>query len=326
MRKGLVSIIIVALAALAATLGWSIIPHHFTVASTAADLSVPKSSSDTQVSDRSPVSKTPVWTRDALSAIVHQHPVDSHATWLLVGSDSRLGEAARSDAIIIARINNDATRVMLFSIPRDTRVWVQGHGFTKLNHAMAYGGLNLLEKTIERNFSVSIDHAIAVDFTAFSKLIDAIGGVTMHVDKPLNYDDQTDNTHIHIAQGVQYFNGKEALDYVRFRHDDAADIGRMKRHQELLQAIAHAHVPVSRWWDLTSTVLGISHHIQTDMKPWDVISLAAKLTLAPNIHIQSRILQGKSEVDQQDGLWYFYVDARDAMAFRKQIADFDRRG
>ena len=93
-------------------------------------------------------------------------------TFLLLGVDSRRGERARSDSILLAAVPNGGGNVRLMSIPRDTYTHVPGHGYTKINHAMSYGGVSLMKSTVEEFLNVPVDHVLTVDFDGFRKVVD----------------------------------------------------------------------------------------------------------------------------------------------------------
>ncbi|MCY0891936.1 MAG: LCP family protein [Acidibacillus sp.] len=246
--------------------------------------------------------------RLSLEALVGAKQGKNSETILFIGTDSRHGEAARSDAMLLTRVNKEQNKVLVISIPRDMRVHVPGYGYTKINHALAYGDLPLVKRTVEQTFSIHIDHAIVIDFHAFSELIDAIGGVQITIDKPLNYDDNTDGTHIHLKPGMQQLSGQEALDYVRFRHDALADTGRMERQRNLLHAIADKKIPMSRWWTLGMVLPNLTRHMRSDYTQMDLLGEIASVALAPKWTVVTEGLHGLNRVDPADGLWYFYLD------------------
>lgn len=262
--------------------------------------------------------------RSAILRAAPEPPKVGGVTWLLVGSDSRKGETARSDALLLARIHSSQPHVLLVSIPRDLRTEVMGYGYTKINHALAYGGMPLLKSTVEKALGLHVDHAIAVNFQGFSEFVDAIGGVKLLVNKPLDYDDATDQTHIHIRPGWQRLSGQQALDYVRFRHDALSDTGRMARQQQLLAALIRTRVPISRWQAVVGSAFRMSRDVQTDASLWTVMQVIRQLMTAPSVVVTARTLQGVNQVDPRDGLWYFYLDSHERMALGRQIGLFDR--
>ena len=104
----------------------------------------------------------------------------------LFGVDSRANELTkntRTDCIIIASINNETKEVYLASLYRDTYVYIKDHGYTKLNHAYAYGGPELALSTINKNFDLDVKDFVTINFSALSNVIDALGGVDIEITK-----------------------------------------------------------------------------------------------------------------------------------------------
>jgi LCP family protein required for cell wall assembly len=156
---------------------------------------------------------------------------------VFVGLDEVPGETAnRSDSIAFVSIDIDEKVVRLLSLPRDTRVQIPGHGWQKINHAYAYGGVELLKATLVNYLGVPIPYHVIVNFDSFPQLVDMIGGVTVDVPKRLKYSDRAGKLFIDIPAGIQHMDGKTALGYVRFRHDALGDIGRVERQQIFLKA------------------------------------------------------------------------------------------
>ncbi len=259
------------------------------------------------------------WMRSALEDLAIQYPDRDPATWLLVGSDSRTGEAGRSDTLMLVRLSVWRKTALIYSIPRDTRLYIRNHGYTKVNHALVYGDLPLLKTTVQTAFGIPVDHIVTVDFQGFTELVDALGGVVIDLRKAIDYDDATDGTHIHLRPGRQRLNGKTALDFVRFRHDALADTGRMERQQQFLRAVAVNSVPFSRWWRIGNAVMHLPAHIHSDLSEWELLSAVARIALIEHLSMHMRTLHGINRIDPRDGLWYFYVDARDAVRLRSDF-------
>lgn len=141
----------------------------------------------------------------------------------------------RSDTIMLATYDPKTGDVSLLSIPRDTRVEIPGRGMDKINHAFAYGGVELTRQTVQNFLQVPVRYYVKIDTTGFIKLVDAIGGVTIDVEKDMDWDDYAGNLHIHLKKGLQTLDGKNANDYVRFRHTDS-DVARAARQQKFIAA------------------------------------------------------------------------------------------
>ena len=169
---------------------------------------------------------------------------------LLIGSDSRAGAnsqygttgGARSDTTMLLHVAANRRSATVASIPRDTMVQLpactQPDGTSSVpqlgmfNSAFATGGAVCTVKTVESLTNISIDHVLAVDFTGFKNIIDAIGGVPVTLDKPI----VDPESHLNLPAGTTVVNGEQALAFVRARHSfgDGSDIGRMTRQQQFL--------------------------------------------------------------------------------------------
>ena len=151
--------------------------------------------------------------------------------WLAPGKQG----SGRSDTLMLATYDPKTGEVSLLSIPRDTRVAIPGRGEDKINHAYVFGGVELSLRTVRNFLNVPIRYYIKIDTTGFARLVDAIGGVTIDVEKDMDYDDNAGNLHIHLKKGLQTLDGQQAEGYVRFRHTDS-DFARAARQQKFIAA------------------------------------------------------------------------------------------
>lgn len=172
-------------------------------------------------------------------------PVGGPQTILLIGSDRRksdkkYGYPARSDTMMLVRLDPDNDVTTVLSIPRDLRVSIPGHGIAKFNDSYSYGGPKLVIETIKQATGLKeVNHVAEVDFAGFRQAVDAIDCVYVDVDrKYFNnnvgavYGDQFAT--IDVKAGYQKLCGTKALDYVRFRHYDD-DLFREARQQDFLR-------------------------------------------------------------------------------------------
>ncbi|TSE00859.1 LytR family transcriptional regulator [Skermania sp. ID1734] len=167
--------------------------------------------------------------------------------WLLVGSDSRndlspqeqqdlatggdVGNA-RTDTIILIHIPKSG-RATMVSIPRDSYVSIPGNGKDKINASFAIGGAPLLVQTLETATGLHIDHYAEIGFGGFASVVDAVGGLDMCLDQPLN----DPLAGINLAAGCQHLNGAQALGYVRSRAFASADLERMQHQRQFMSAL-----------------------------------------------------------------------------------------
>lgn len=162
---------------------------------------------------------------------------------LLLGVDSNgegtdIWEGTRSDTIMIVNIDPKTHTIKAISIPRDSKVYLPDNkGVQKINSAHAIGGVNLVKKTLKETFGIKIDHYIVVHDEAVEKIIDALGGVSVYVEKPMKYHDWAGHLHIDLNKGENNLTGKQAVGYLRYRKDGLGDIGRTQRQQWFLKSL-----------------------------------------------------------------------------------------
>jgi polyisoprenyl-teichoic acid--peptidoglycan teichoic acid transferase len=160
-------------------------------------------------------------------------------TLLILGSDKRPknnvegGSGARSDTIMLVRLNPHKEATAIMSLPRDLKVRIPGHGVDKINASYEFGGPALTLKTVQQLTGLPINHVINVTFKGFWRAVNAIGCVYTDVDRDY-FNDTAEFTYINIDPGYQRLCARKALQYVRFRHFDT-DLVRSARQQDFLR-------------------------------------------------------------------------------------------
>ncbi len=154
------------------------------------------------------------------------------------GPDTMPYSGVRSDTMIIINVDMHGKSINAISIPRDSKVYLaDDHGVQKINAAYALGGIDLTKKTIEETFGIKIHNYVIVNAEGVRKLIDAIGGVPIHIDQNMKYDDYSAKLHINFKKGDYVLDGAQAEEYLRFRKDFLGDIGRVHRQQKFIKAL-----------------------------------------------------------------------------------------
>lgn len=195
---------------------------------------------------------------------------------MVMGVDRRADDVGRSDTLMVAALDMDTSKAALLSIPRDTRVDIEDNGYDKINHAYAFGGHSLTQKTVENLLGVSMDHYILVDTKAFSRIIDAIGGVDLNVEKRMYYEDPWDDNGglvIDLYPGVQHLDGDKAIQYVRYR-DGEGDIGRVGRQQKFVKAVLAKVISPDMLPRLPQLVEEVRMAVETDMSVTELLEFA----------------------------------------------------
>jgi LCP family protein required for cell wall assembly len=216
-------------------------------------------------------------------------------TILILGSDRRWSDLkknnpalrqsnpARSDTILLVRMDAHQSATVVMSIPRDLKVLIPGYGINKINAAYSLGGPNLTAKTIKSLFGedFKINHIVNVNFQGFREVVDALGCVYADVDRRYYHSNlglpvSQHYAEIDIKPGYQELCGQRALDYVRFRHADS-DLVRATRQQDFLRA-AKDQLSTSSLIDQRSKLIKIMQkNTQTDS---NLHSVKGVLTLA----------------------------------------------
>lgn len=197
---------------------------------------------------------------------------------LLIGQDARPGQGrSRSDTMILVTFNKDTKTITMTSFLRDLYVKIPGYLDNKMNAAYAFGGMLLLNQTLEQNFGVQVDGNVEVNFSRFTEVIDLLGGV----DLELRADEagsinQSTGRYV-LGAGMMHLDGEQALHYSRIRYLDAdADFSRTNRQRKVINAL----IEKFRNTKLT-TLLGLLDDllpmIATDLSNGDIMNLATDL-------------------------------------------------
>lgn len=222
----------------------------------------------------------PLYTGTALCASLTaptQQSASANLQYLLVGLDRQEPtQPARSDALILCSFCPEDNCLILTSFLRDLYVEIPGHGENRLNAAYAYGGRELLQKTMEHNFGILPDGCIEVDFSHFPEIIDLLDGIDLELrsDEAASVNASTGGT---LTEGLQHLTGDQALAYARIRNLDAdGDFSRTARQQNVLSAVLRRCREVSSL-RLLSVVIKAIPMVSTDLDPRDLLSTASDL-------------------------------------------------
>jgi len=232
----------------------------------------------------------------------------------------------RSDTIIVASIDPDAGTINLLSIPRDTKVSIPGYKASdKITHAFAYGGPELSVKTVENLLQVPIDYYVVMDWQGFIEVIDVLGGVDIYVEHDMDYEDPYADLRIHLAKGYQHLNGRQAGEYVRFRHDELGDIGRVQRQQRFLKSLTEQMFQFGTIFKLPALISTLQDYVDTNMTPFTMLKLANSLRNFNAKSLHTEMLPGNFATI--DGASYWEPDTVqtkklvDAMFFARQTTN-----
>jgi LCP family protein required for cell wall assembly len=246
---------------------------------------------------------------DDLTQISSEGPFkDNKINILAVGYDAELNGPSRADTIILISIDVDTNEAGLIFLPRDTYIRSEKRNFTKLNSSHVYGGIELTEETIEEMLKIDIDYYLETDFKGFERIIDRLGGVNIKVTEHLNYVDKAGGLHINIPAGQQNLNGKQALQYVRYR-DERGDIGRIERQQKFVDAVFAKVLSPAIITKIPGIIKEVNDAINTNIPIQDVtpfLNTAKEINLN---QIETKMLPGKPEYI--NGISYWIPDLKE---------------
>ena len=247
---------------------------------------------------------------------------------LLLGVDSNgtgtnIWEGTRSDTIIIVNIDPKTRSINAISIPRDSKVYLPDNkGIQKINSAHALGGVDLVKKTLKETFGIKIDKYLVVHDEAVEKIVDALGGIPIYVEKPMKYHDYAGKLHIDLEKGDTVLNGKQAVGYLRYRKDGLGDIGRTQRQQWFMRSLfekLHSPQVITK----IPEVLNICNtYVKTDMSFYELSQYAAFARSVDENKIELATLPGAP--NQRGYISYWILDPQktqqviDRMIYREK--------
>ena len=186
-------------------------------------------------------------------------------------------DGGRSDTIMVATVNPDLGTTYLLSIARDTYVPIVGHGTsTRINHAFAYGGIEMAINTVQEFLNIPIDYFVTLDMDGFGDLVDALGGVRVYNDT-LAF---SEGGH-HFTMGYNNLNGDAALVFVRMRMQDPnGDYGRQQRQRLVLNAMVSELAGVGVVTRYQDVIGAAGNHLRTDVSMNEMVSISLNYTVA----------------------------------------------
>lgn len=215
---------------------------------------------------------------------------------LVMGMDTRKGEEiARADTIMLCSLDTEKNIMSILSIPRDTRVRIPGHGWEKINSATVFGGPSLAMKLVSDLLGIRVNNYVMTDYDGFTKIVDALGGVTIDVkERMYHYDPDYDGIYtIDIKPGLQRLNGDKALQYVRYREYALGDIGRAEQQQKFLSALIREVLQPSTVVRLPSLLMSTYKAVDTNLSLLEMKKLAVAAGKMNNTNLLTQTLPGK---------------------------------
>lgn len=237
---------------------------------------------------------------------------------VILGADEKPDDPGRTDTIMIASWDMSSQKLSVVSIPRDTMVRIPGRtGYYRINAAHAFGGPKLTVQTLSEFLGIPLQYYVKINFEGFKQIVDTLGGVTINVEKPMNYDDYAQDLHIHLEPGVQRLNGEQALGYVRFRDDGLGDValvdenrpiydGRIERQQKFVRALVKEVMQPKTLTKVPALVRDLFDTVDTNIPYTMIPELAMRAMNFENVTVETAVLPGRGQI--VNGVAYWVAD------------------
>ena len=230
--------------------------------------------------------------------------------FLAVGVDRSAGLA---DAIMLASFDATSGSVSVMQIPRDTYIEIDGKG-RKINSLLPDYGIEKMRDVIETTFCVNIDYTAVIDFAALESIVDSVGGVEIDVPFDMIYSDPYQDLYIDIKAGLQVLDGKNAVDFVRYRAEYAdGDLGRIDAQKQFMSALFKKvinEITVTRMLNLIKALLPM---LDTDIIVEDAAFFAGKFFAADNRRLTMLTVPGFQLYSESAGTWYYVISRQGSL-------------
>ena len=203
------------------------------------------------------------------------------------GPDTDPFDKTRTDTMMLVSIDNMSKSVSVISIPRDSKVYITGHGIDKINAANAVGGVELTIKTVQEMFGIRVDHYIMVNYDGLKEIIKILGTIPVTVDKKLKYNDFSGKLFINLSPGKQELSADQVEQFVRFRHDAIGDIGRIERQRMLMKGVISKLQSPENMSKIPEIISVANNYVKTDMNIFDMTRFAG---IAKSLNIDDVIV------------------------------------
>ncbi len=230
-----------------------------------------------------------------------------------------------SDVMLLVRFNPETNKLIPLSIPRDTRTLIEGYGIRKINDANHYGGPALAAKSVSELLGgIRIDRYIRINVFGVEKLVDALDGVELYVPHDMKYQDDSQHLYINIKQGQQHLDGKQVLQFLRFRNDKLGDIGRIQRQQLLMRSLIAQKLNLNTISRLPKLLSVVKDHIDTNLSLEEIAALAGFAAQIEHTDVEMLMLPGdfSDPKKYKASYWIPNYEAIDAIA--AQHFDYDQ--
>lgn len=232
------------------------------------------------------------------------------------------GDKTRCDVIMLLHFVPSSSHLSIVSVARDTRIVSDG-AYERINALYSKGAEQRIAKELTKITGLPIHYYLTVDFKGFRKIIDALDGVEFYVPFRMNYDDPTQNLHIHLRKGLQVLNGKKAEQLVRYRKGNytgqgytEGDLGRISMQQEFIKSLIKQKMNL-RYLSRSQKIFDIlQEYVKTNITITDITQYIGSVSKVKSDEIETFTIPGTSRIIS--GKWYFIMDRKKTAAMMEE--------
>ena len=234
---------------------------------------------------------------------------------LILGVDEREGDEGRSDTMIVLTVNPTLQTTRMLSIPRDTYTEIVGKGFKdKINHAYAFGGMEMSMKTVENLLDIPIDYVAQVNMESFVDIVDIVGGITVNNTLAFDYEGEA------FPIGELNLDGEKALKYVRMRYDDpAGDFGRQNRQKQVIQGVLQEAISVNTVLNYQSIFKTLEENVQMNVMFDDLRNI--QKNYASSFKTIEQLYLNNGAGTMMNGIYYYVPNDRELQEVQKTLQE-----
>jgi LCP family protein required for cell wall assembly len=225
---------------------------------------------------------------------------------LLVGVDEREGDNGRTDSMLVMTLNPDLKSSKIISIPRDTRAELidpadpDDVSVSKMNHAYAYGGIEMTINSIEHFLNIPIDYYVEINMAGFKDIVDAVGGIDVYNE----YEFELDG--VFLTEGQHHLDGEEALQYARMRKQDPlGDFGRQERQKEVISKVIDKGLSLKTLTTYDDILSALEKNVKTNLTLDEILAIQKQYKDAAETIERVEV---PGEGDTINDIWYYIVD------------------
>lgn len=227
-----------------------------------------------------------------------------------------------ADTMLLIRFNPETRKITVLSIPRDSKIFLDGYKMMKINATNVEGGASLAAKAVSNLLEdVPIDRYVRINVQGIEKLIDALGGVSVYIPKDMKYTDATQHLYIDLKEGQQHLTGDQVLQLLRFRYDKLGDLGRIQRQQMVMGALTEQALNAGTLAKLPKLLSVVQSHIDTNLSVEELMALVGFGVQTKRSNIQMTIMPGDFNGDGKHETSYWLPNRRQIKALMAKHFD-----